>query len=953
MIRLQALGGAFLTDGAGMPASRTASQGRTIALVALLATAGRTGLSREKVVGILWPNSSPRRARHSLTQALYAARRALDCDDLFLVSGSVCLNPERITSDVGEFEDAVAAGMDERAVALYGGPFLDGFFSQATEFEQWQSAMRARFEDAVVSALERLIAASEAACDRDATFKWLRQLANIRPYSTSVAIRYIEAAVTAGDRTAALEFTARHAQIVRDEYDLEPEPAFLELAATLRTPVADTAGAMEDEVNAREAGPVKTSADLSFDASPAYPVQVYEVPSARRIESYRRQRVSTSARVIAAILAVFIIVPVLYWADRKREPVFLDQRVVVAPFRVHAADASISFLREGLVELLSTRLADDPDARGVDAGAVLRAWRRAGVTQDSSASRETVVKLATQFGAERVIVGSVLGSAEHATVNASVIEVRTGAIGADATVSGPIDSVTALVDRLAARLLASQAGLDEQLANSTSTSLPALRSYIRGLQEYARGNHAVARDHYEDALQVDSTFSLAALRLAFAAARLHDYDLERRALHQAWTHRGGLSARDQMHLQALTGPIYPDAGRDAETNRSWEAALRFAPDRAEAWFGFAHAIAANGSAAQSSDERERAIAGLEHALTLDPNYSAALLLLARLQGAAGSEMLAEWERLSRTSADSIHPSAPLVSWRAIAGIPDRPERAISNASLRALGPSNLRALVAASQFDAVALEDAEHAVTIALSRTGNFRQAIDLLLAQHSLATNRGRPQEALEITRRIQRMNPASRAHLRLRVLDVLYADGDSAAAEDAARELTRGLVAGSMEHRAADACVLAQWRLARSDTAAARALVDALPSSAAEPLSVSMPAPICRVLVEAWLAVEGNTPDAKARLASLDSVVLTSASAGDAAVYGHILLSRLHVRMNDSAAALAAISRRPYMSAAWPRYLATALREEGALAEAVGDQHRASSAMAAYLALRKKPEA
>ena len=49
---------------------------------------------------------------------------------------------------------------------------------------------------------------------------------------------------------------------------------------------------------------------------------------------------------------------------------------------------------ETFAEELSTRLADDSAARSVDAGAVLGAWRTAGIAAAMDVSRDTVVKLA-------------------------------------------------------------------------------------------------------------------------------------------------------------------------------------------------------------------------------------------------------------------------------------------------------------------------------------------------------------------------------------------------------------------------------------------------------------------------------------------------------------------------------------------------------------------------------
>src|SRR5205814_2157898 len=76
---------------------------------------------------------------------LYALRRDLHAQELFLGSSELRLNPQVVSTDVQEFEAALAQVELERAVALYHGPFLDGFFlSGAPEFERWTDGERAR-----------------------------------------------------------------------------------------------------------------------------------------------------------------------------------------------------------------------------------------------------------------------------------------------------------------------------------------------------------------------------------------------------------------------------------------------------------------------------------------------------------------------------------------------------------------------------------------------------------------------------------------------------------------------------------------------------------------------------------------------------------------------------------------------------------------------------------------
>jgi DNA-binding SARP family transcriptional activator len=174
VLRLHTLGSTFLAAADGQPLAGAATQRRTLALLAILSVAGDAGLSRDKLLGLLWPESDAERARHSLTQALYAARRALGLDDLFVATGAdIRLNGERLASDVRELEGRLASGDLEGAVGVYGGPFLDGFFlSGSPEFEHWSAQHRDRFQAKVAEALEQLAARAEARGDRARGLEW-------------------------------------------------------------------------------------------------------------------------------------------------------------------------------------------------------------------------------------------------------------------------------------------------------------------------------------------------------------------------------------------------------------------------------------------------------------------------------------------------------------------------------------------------------------------------------------------------------------------------------------------------------------------------------------------------------------------------------------------------------------------------------------------------------------
>ena len=156
MLRLKTFGGLWLEADEG-PLTGAATQRRRLVLLAALAAAGQKGMSRDAVVGLLWPEVDEARARAALSQSLYALKRDTGVDELVLGHDVLTLNSGIVWSDVSDFEAAIARGDSEAAANLYSGPFLDGvFISEAVDFEHWLDGIRLRLSQAAEQALEHL-----------------------------------------------------------------------------------------------------------------------------------------------------------------------------------------------------------------------------------------------------------------------------------------------------------------------------------------------------------------------------------------------------------------------------------------------------------------------------------------------------------------------------------------------------------------------------------------------------------------------------------------------------------------------------------------------------------------------------------------------------------------------------------------------------------------------------
>ncbi len=237
MLRLRTLGGATLSRD-GVPITGPATQQRRIALLAAIASAGDRGISRDVLMGLLWPDASPDRARHALSQWLFLMRRDLGVDELLLGTTSLHLNPAHITADVAEFDAAIVARADAAAAALYAGPFLEGFFlSEAPEFEQWLDRERDRRHREALRVVERLARAAEAT-DPSQSIVWWQRLVALDLTSGPAATNLVRVLAASGDPVAALAQARRHEDALRRELDIGPSSEMVALVESVRTTLA-------------------------------------------------------------------------------------------------------------------------------------------------------------------------------------------------------------------------------------------------------------------------------------------------------------------------------------------------------------------------------------------------------------------------------------------------------------------------------------------------------------------------------------------------------------------------------------------------------------------------------------------------------------------------------------------------------------------------------------------
>ena len=235
MITVQLLGGASLRSDDG-PLTGPPSQRHRIALLTLVACAWPQPLARDRALALLWPEKDTTSARRLLNLSVHVLRSALGDETIASSGDGLLLEPARIACDLHDFRDAVATSDVERAVRLYAGPLLDGFhLDESTEFGYWLDERRAEFAHAYVGALRELAQRQEQAGDVHGRVGTCRKLVAVEPHSGAYACALMLALDAAGDRAGARQHALEHANRVRADLDLEPDPEVTELAERLRS----------------------------------------------------------------------------------------------------------------------------------------------------------------------------------------------------------------------------------------------------------------------------------------------------------------------------------------------------------------------------------------------------------------------------------------------------------------------------------------------------------------------------------------------------------------------------------------------------------------------------------------------------------------------------------------------------------------------------------------------
>ena len=790
---------------------------RLLGLLAILAVARSDGVSRDRLMALLWPESDAPKARNALNQSVFAVRQALGESALVSEGASLRLDEQTLPSDVGLLFDAASEGRDDDVLSLAAGDFLDGAHVVPGDgFERWVDERRAAIRQTILVSLRRLADRARREGHTDRLVSALRRRIAFTPLETDAVIELMEALDASGDASAALAVAAEHAGVVAREFETAPSARVIVL---------------ERQIRQRSAA-LSTDAVLvppGEDPPTASPAKVRD-PEFSPSTPRRRRRLGRMAAItaIAALAA-----SVLFVARRRPAAVATGGTVAIFPFETAPEDSALMPLRERIADLLALRLEGETGPRPLDASALRRTlgdkWNRI------SPAKETALLAAARFhNATLMIVGDVVGSNSLLSVHARVQRVADGAVLATTEVTGPVDSLTKLVDQLASEIGVIATGVPTwRLSDFRAQTPEALRAYADGRRLLRESRLDDAAKAFRTALDIEPTFASAALGAAEAGAFSHVTDWSSFPwLTRAYALRSHLVERDRLLFDALIrAPGTPKSARDELDG--WARVTEELPERAEAWYELGDRLYHEGQRLGEPNWKARARSAFASALQRDSTLNQARAHLAELMALDGD--IAGAHRVLAPAPQQENYAFEYARWFIEAQ--DASRRGLDRTSI-ALGDLSHPALVriaTGAQLFAIAPEDVTVVMEVlrAHERVGVDRFA-DIAL-RHYWSLNRGdtvAAANALELLRADEESGRkwsyawVSADHEQ--VLDALFWHGATVAGRAAALRLERGgrvQVGAESPRSAPDRAVLALWSLAHGDTARARSYLADVP--------------------------------------------------------------------------------------------------------------------------------
>jgi len=235
-----------------------------------------------------------------------------------------------------------------------------------------------------------------------------------------------------------------------------------------------------------------------------------------------------SGRSIGLIFAACVMaIALFFWFMRDSDPYTnissglqaKENALAILDFANKTGDDNLDWLQAGLPEILLTDLAQCGSINIISRNRVLDCLDVPVEKDDDGISHKDCIMAAGSLGAVTAISGTFYKLGDKLRIDAQLEDIKSGKIIFGEKVIG--EDLFVLIDSLTQKIALSLnikeiMSNNKEVADIISSSPEAYKQYILGMEEFHLGRNDEAIEHYEKAIEIDSSFAMPYLRIGMA-----------------------------------------------------------------------------------------------------------------------------------------------------------------------------------------------------------------------------------------------------------------------------------------------------------------------------------------------------------------------------------------------------------------------------------------------------
>ncbi len=310
---------------------------------------------------------------------------------------------------------------------------------------------------------------------------------------------------------------------------------------------------MQKDTNARYADTTTLITDLNTVAREsgfALPQIVTRDASKR----HKLVRILTPSLVLALLVIIFLLLRSVFFPT----PAYQRDNIAVMHFKNLTGESSLDYLSEAIPNLLITSLEQSEYLDVMTRERMYDLLKKTGEVDVGIIDETLGFELCRMEGIETIVLGSFTKAGDIFATDAKILDVKTKKLlkSASSRGEGIASIINNQIDELSTNISIGIGVPEEivqrqtQIADVTTSSMEAYTYYLEGREYQVRGYREDARQSFEKAVELDSTFASAYLHLAWAYGDLLDAAAANEAYEKAKKYAEKATEKERLYIEA-------------------------------------------------------------------------------------------------------------------------------------------------------------------------------------------------------------------------------------------------------------------------------------------------------------------------------------------------------------------------------------------------------------------